>query len=196
MVGHVFQTGRDVDKLKTAEPQYHYEYLAIHDQRRALIRNYTNWYIIGLTISMAVFWVFMWVALTSVNLPLLIFGGVVASFLVWMSHVVSCSIDDGVVALFPRIIFLEILLDYQFYREYLKRRRRGETERRFISKCEAIEITTTDDLWAQICTDFNPRDFPRRRRMFKHYKLMAFGSLAIYWLTIAMIIINTFQEVS
>lgn len=30
--------------------------------------------------------------------------------------------------------------------------------------------------------------------MFKHYKLMAAGSLAIYWLTIGMIVLNTFQE--
>jgi hypothetical protein len=80
MAGRVFSEGRSVEKLRECEPQYHYEYLAMHDQRIALIRNYTNWYIIGLSISTAVFWVFMWVTLTSVNLPLLIFGGVVASF--------------------------------------------------------------------------------------------------------------------
>lgn len=196
MVGRVFQDGRDVDNLKAAAPEYHFEYLAVHSQRAALIRNYTNWYIIGLSISMAVFWVFMWVALTSVNLPLLVFGGVVASFFVWMSHSVSASIDQGVVALYPRIIFLEIILDYHFYRDYLKRRPRGESERRFIEKCEAIQSKTTDELWEQICTDFNPSDFPGKRRMFKHYRLMAWGSLVIYWLTIAMIIFNTFQEVS
>jgi hypothetical protein len=195
MVGRVFQDGRRVDNLKGAEPAYHFEYLAVHDQRLALIRNYTNWYIIGLAISMAVFWVFMWVALTSVNLPLLMFGGVVASFFVWMSHSVSVSIDQGVVALYPRIIFLEILLDYHFYRDYLKGRPGGETERRFIEKCEAIQSATTDELWTQIRAAFDPKDFPRSRRMFRHYRLMALGSLAIYWLTVAMIIYNTFQEV-
>jgi hypothetical protein len=194
MVGRVFQEGRRVDNLKVAEPQYHYEYLAIHDQRLALIRNYTNWYVIGLCASMAVFWVFMWVALTSVNLPLLVFGGAVASFFVWMAHSVSRTIDLGVVALYPRIVFLEIVLDYHFYRDYLKSRPKGDTERRFIEKCEAITPTTTDELWTQICADFNPKDFPRKRRMFRHYALMALGSLAIYWITIAMIIWNTFQE--
>ena len=196
MVGRVFQDGRNVDNLKGAEPEYHFEYLAIHDQRLALIRNYTNWYITGIASSMAVFWVFMWVALTSVNLPLLVFGGMVASFFVWVSHSVSVSIDQGVVALYPRIIFLEIVLDYHFYRDYLKRRPGGETERRFIQKCEAIQSTTTDEMWNQICTDFNPRDFPRQRRMFRHYRLMAWGSLVIYCLTIAMIIANTFREAS
>lgn len=101
MVGRVFEHGRTLDSLASAAQSYHYEYLAIHDQRLALIRNYTNWYILGLAISMAVFWVFMWVALTSVNLPLLVFGGAVASFFVWMSHTVSRSIDQGVVAVYP-----------------------------------------------------------------------------------------------
>jgi hypothetical protein len=194
MADRVISDGRSVANLRTAEPQYHYEYLAMHDQRLALIRNYTNWYIIGLCISMAVFWVFMWVALTSVNLPLLIFGGAVATFFVWMSHAVSRTIDRGVVELYPRIIFLELLLDFHFYRDYLKRRPRGETERRFIEKCEANQSATTDELWTQICADFNPSDFPRRRRMFRHYLAMALGSLAIYWVTIALIVYNTFQE--
>jgi len=194
MVGRVFQQGRELASVAAAAPAYHYEYLAVHDQRRALIRNYTNWYIIGLAVSMAVFWVFMWVALTSVNLPLLVFGGAVSSFFVWMSHSVSRSIDQGVVALYPRIIFLEIVLDYHFYRDYLKRRPGGETERRFIEKCEAIQPETTDELWQRICEDFNPKDFPGSRRMFKHYRLMALGSLAIYWITIGMIVFNTFQD--
>lgn len=195
MAGRVFQKGRNVDKLGVAEPTYHFEYLAIHDQRLALIRNYTNWYILGLAISMAIFWVFMWVALTSANLPLLIFGGVVASFFVWMSHAVSTTIDRSVVALYPRIIFLELVLDYQFYRDYLKQRPGGETERRFIDKCEAIQSATTDELWEQIRALFDPNDFPRGRRIFRHYRLMSWGSLAIYWVTIAMIVYNTFQEV-
>jgi hypothetical protein len=77
----------------------------------------------------------------------------------------------------------------------LKRRPRGETERRFVEKCEASQAATTDELWTQVCAEFNPADFPRRRRMFRQYMLMALGSLAIYWVTIALIIYNTFQEV-
>lgn len=193
MVGRVFTAGRDVDNLRAAEPEYHFEYIAVHDQRRQLIRNYTNWYIIGLAISMALFWVFLWVGLTSANLPLLIFGGIVSTFFVFMSHGVAKSIDDSVVALYPRIIFLEIVLDFQFYRDYLRRRPRGESERRFIEKCEAMVATTTDELWEKICADFTPKDFPRTHRMFRHYRWMAIGSLAVYWPTILIIVANSLE---
>jgi hypothetical protein len=49
---------RDGSKLgATQEPgsNYHFEYVAIHDQRIALIRSYTVWYFIGLPTSIAVF---------------------------------------------------------------------------------------------------------------------------------------------
>lgn len=196
MTGNIFEKGRLVAELKGAPPQYQFEYLAIHEQRASLIRNYTTWYIVGLAVSMAVFWVFMWVALTSVNLPLLIFGGAVASFVVWISHSVSVAIDQGVIALYPRIIFLEIVLDYHFYRDYLRRRQGGGSEQRFIEKCEAVEAETTDELWERISAAFDPRDFPRARRVFRHYRNMAFGSVLIYWVTIAMIVYNTFQEIT
>lgn len=186
---------RQLDHVCEAPPAYHYEYLAVHDQRIGLIRNYTVWYMVGLGVSMAVFWVFMWVALTSVNLPLLIFGGLVASAFVWMAHVVSASIDAGVIGLYPRIVFLELVLDYRFYRDYLRRQTRGETERRFVEACEAIEAETTDDLWAKISALFNPRDFPRGRRIYRQYRWMALGSVVVYWVTIAMIVLNTFQEI-
>lgn len=191
----IFGGRRQLEKICDSEPAYHCEYLAIHDQRIALIRNYTVWYMVGLGVSMAVFWVFMWVALTSVNLPLLIFGGLVASAFVWMSHIVSATIDNSVIALYPRIVFLELVLDYQFYRDFLRRRPGGETERRFIERCEAVEAATTEELWTKISALFHPRDFPRSRRIFRHYKWMALGSVAVYWVSIVMIVINTFQEI-
>ena len=126
----------------------------------------------------------------------LIFGGLVSSGFVWMAHGVSCSIDSGVIALYPRIIFLEIILDYQFYRDYLRRRPRGESERRFIEKCENISAPNTAQLWREIHTDFNSKDFPRSRRIHRHYRWMAFGSVLVYWFTIAATVLNTFTDIT
>ncbi len=196
MTGQIWADGREVDNLSVAEPEYHFEYVAIHNQRIALVKNYTTWYVVGLTVSMAVFWMFLWAGLTSANLPLLIFGGLVSSGFVWMAHGVSCSIDSGVIALYPRIIFLEIILDYQFYRDYLRRRPRGESERRFIEKCENISVPNTAQLWREIHTDFNSKDFPRSRRIHRHYRWMAFGSVLVYWFTIAATVLNTFTDIT
>ena len=196
MAGQIWADGREVGNLSVAEPEYHFEYVAIHNQRIALVKNYTTWYVVGLTVSMAVFWMFLWAGLTSVNLPLLIFGGLVSSGLVWMAHGVSCSIDSGVIALYPRIIFLEIILDYQFYRDYLRRRPRGESERRFIEKCENLSAPNTAQLWREIHTDFNSKDFPRSRRIHRHYRWMAIASVVVYWVTIAVTVLNTFSDIA
>jgi hypothetical protein len=109
---------------------------------------------------------------------------------------VSCSIDDVVIALYPRIIFLEIILDYQFYRDYLRRRPRGESERRFIEKCENISAPNTAHLWREIHTDFNSKDFPRSRRIHRHYWWMAIGSVIVYWATIVITVLNTFTDIA
>ena len=65
MTGRIFEDGRKVDSLKVAEPEYHYEYIAVHAQRVALIRNYTIWYVVGLAISMSMFWLVLWAGATS-----------------------------------------------------------------------------------------------------------------------------------
>ena len=196
MTGQIFQNGRKVDSLTVAEPEYHYEYIAIHNQRVALIRNYTTWYVVGLAISMLMFWVFLWVGIISNFLSLIVLGAIVSTIFIVVAHSVACSIDDGVISLYPRIIFLEIILDYQFYRDFLRRRPRGETERRFIEKCENIKAETTDALWRDIHTDFNSKDFPRSRRIYRHYRWMMLGSIIIYWISGALVVYNSFYNVT
>ena len=115
-------------------------------------------------------------------------GGIISSIISWVTYSISVGVDRDVVALYPRIIFLEILLDYDFYREYLRRSPRGETERSFVEKCENTNAETTDELWREIKNNFNLKDFPGQRRMTKHYKRIAIGSIATYWVTIALIL--------
>ena len=61
--------------------------------------------------------------------PLIVAAGVAASLVVWFAYRVVLTIDRGVVALYPRIVFLELVLGYDFYRDYLRNRPRGDTER-------------------------------------------------------------------
>ena len=161
------QGGRNIGAVQGLEPKYHFEYVAIHDQRIALIRSYTVWYFIGLPTSIAVFSFFIYFGLSIGNIPLIALGGIISSIISWVTYSISVGVDRDVVALYPRIIFLEILLDYDFYQEYLRRSPRGETERSFVEKCENTNAETTDELWREIKNNFNLKDFPGQRRMTK-----------------------------
>ena len=107
------QGGRNIGAVQGLEPKYHFEYVAIHDQRIALIRSYTVWYFIGLPTSIAVFSFFIYFGLSIGNIPLIALGGIISSIISWVTYSISVGVDRDVVALYPRIIFLEILLDCQ-----------------------------------------------------------------------------------
>ena len=99
------------------------------------------------------------------------------------------NIDRGVVALYPRIVFLELVLDYDFYRDYLRNRPRGDTERSFIEKCERIVAPTIADLWDQIYSQFKNQDFPTDRRITSSFQSAAYGSVGLFWIIVAVILL-------
>jgi hypothetical protein len=90
--------------------------------------------------------------------------------------------------LYPRLIFLEIVLGFHSYRDYLRRRPRGDSERAFIETCEQIHAASPSDLWDQINSRFKERDFPADRRITGHFKWAAFLSVALFWVIVAIIL--------
>ena len=164
------------------------EYSAIHDQRLALIRSYNLWYACGHLFALANYWFLLNLSLSLSSRPMLIAAGVSASAIVWFAYRVVLGTDRGVVALYPRIIFLELALGYDFYRDYLRRRPRGDTERSFIEKCEQIEVGSLDELWDQIYSNFNDKDFPGDRRITAQFKSAGYLSVVLFWIIIAIIL--------
>jgi hypothetical protein len=165
------------------------EYKAIHDQRLALIRSYNLWYACGHLFALAFFWLLLNLSLSLSSQPILIAAGIAASAIVWFAYRVVLGIDRGVVALYPRIIFLELALGHDFYRDYLRRRPRGETERSFIEKSEQIEASSIKELWDQIYSNFNDKDFPGDRRITAQFKSAGYLAVALFWIIIALIIV-------
>ena len=165
------------------------EYQVIHQQRMAVIRSYNLWYAFGHVIAHSYFWLLLNLSLTLSSQPLMIATALTASLMIWFAYYVVLTIDRGVVGLYPRIIFLELILDYDFYRDYLRRRDRGETERSFIERCESINAAKTADLWDQVYSLFNEKDFPADRRITAHFKTAAYLSVGLFWVVIAMIIV-------
>ena len=165
------------------------EYKVIHDQRLALIRSYNIWYTFGHTVAHAYFWLMMALSLTLASRPLMIAAAITASLIVLFAYRAVLTSDRSVVALYPRIIFLELILGFDFYRDYLRRRHRGDTERSFIERCESIHPENNADLWDQVYSQFNAKDFPADRRLTAHFKTAGWLSVALFWAVIAMILV-------
>jgi hypothetical protein len=165
------------------------EYKAIHDQRLALIRSYNIWYAFGHGIAHAYFWLMLALSLRISSQPLMIAAAGAASLIVWFAYHVVLTIDRGVVALYPRIVFLEIISGYDFYRDYLRNRPRGDTERSFIETAERIQASSEADLWQQIYSQFREHDFPADRRITAHFKSAALLSVALFWIVVGVILV-------
>jgi hypothetical protein len=180
---------RTIPRRHEASTAHETEYGVIHDQRLAVIRSYNVWYAFGHVVAHAYFWLMLTLSLNLASRPLVFATAVTASLIVWFAYRVVLTIDRGIVCLYPRIIFLELVLGFDFYRDYLRRRPRGDTERSFIETCEAIDASSEADLWQQIYSQFKEQDFPADRRITGHFKTAAYYSVGLFWIVIAMILL-------
>lgn len=165
------------------------EYQVIHRQRMGVIRSYNLWYAFAHLLAHSYFWLLLNLSLTLSSQPLMIATALTASLIIWFAYRVVLTIDRGVVSLYPRIIFLELTLGYDFYRDYLRRRHRGDTERSFIERCEGLHAKNSGELWDQIYSLFNAKDFPADRRITAHFKTAAYLSVGLFWVIIGLILV-------
>ena len=189
MNDQVWNGERRIEEVVRSATIFETEYTALHNQRINLIRSYNMWYAFGFAVSLSSFWVLIYFSLSVSSVPLMVAAAVVASLVAIFAYRVVANIDRDVVALYPRIVFLELVMDMDFYRDFLRRRPRGETERSFIEKSEKIEADTTADLWRKVYAEFNARDFPCSRRLTKHFRLAAILCIIMYWVVIAVILL-------
>lgn len=164
------------------------EYQEVHKQRLALIRSYNMWFAIGCAIAFSSYWLILYLSLTMASRPMLIAGAVVASIIIWFSYRAVLSIDREVVALYPRIIFLELVLGFDFYRDYLRRRPRGNSERSYIERCEQLDAENSQLLWNKIYSLYNQSDFPAGNRLSAHFKKATYLSVILFWVIIVLIL--------
>ncbi len=181
--------GKTSSRPSSASDSGSLEYAEVHEQRMALIRSYNMWYAIGCIIAFGSFWMMLNLSLTIASRPMMIAGAIVASAVIWFTYRAVLSIDREVVRLYPRIVYLEIMLGYDFYRDYLRRRPRGNSERSFVEKSEQLSAENPDQLWDQIYSHFNQNDFPGSRRVSSHFRSATYLSIVLFWLTIALILV-------
>jgi hypothetical protein len=84
-------------------------------------------------------------------------------------------LDQSIVNLYPRIITLELVLDYRFFRAYLHGLK-GNPAKKFIETVEAIEANTVAELNEKVVKAFRAQDFPWRRR---RPPILGIGAIAL-----------------
>ena len=164
------------------------EYREIHAQRRALIQYYNLWFAIGSIIAFGAYWFILNLSFTMASRPMLAAGAIVASAIIWFSYRAVLSIDREVVLLYPRIIYLELILGYDFYCDFLRRRPRGNNERSFIERCEQIEADNPQQFWDKLYSLFNQNDFPADRRLSLHFRKATYLSIGLFWVIVGVIL--------
>jgi hypothetical protein len=179
---------RNTVKTKPGFACHETEYKVLNDQRLAVIRSYNMWYAFGHAVAHGYFWLLLVIGLDLSSQPLVLAAPAVATLIVWFAYKAILVIDRGMIWLYPRLIFLELILDYHSYRDYLRRRPRGDSERAFIETYEQIHAASPADLWDQINSQFKERDFPADRRITGHFKWAAFLSVALFWVIVAIIL--------
>jgi hypothetical protein len=183
---------RNEVRAKPGVASYDTEYKVLHDQRLAVIRSYNVWYGFGHAIAHLYFWLLLFLSLDISSTPLLVAAAITASLIVWFAYRVVLIIDRDVVRLYPRVVFLELVMGHDFYRDYLRNRPRGDTERSFIEECEQIHAATPESLWEQIYSQFKQQDFPADRRITGHFRQAAYLSVALFWVIVAIILQPTY----
>ena len=139
------------------------EYIAIHNQRMALVQIIHLWHQIGFPAALLTFGFFFNQGSINEDIIQIAMAAIFASAIVLFVRIYSVErLDASVVRLYPRIIYLELILDYRFYRHYLKRKEGKEKE--FIDYCEGLDTAVPQTLWNLIEGKFQAKDFPSRRR--------------------------------
>lgn len=190
-------------EIKDEGKYYDIEYTNIHNRRNELVRLQHLWYQIALTTSFILFTALLTVATTSITLDysyLLIYvGTVLATILVWIARYLSLIFDRQVVELYPRIVALELILDYHFYRFYLSTS--GEKMMKFIINCEKIETKsiTPTELWKAVLNnskELKPSDIPPNMRGHNMLDTLSFySSITFVSVALSFIVCNVINIV-
>ena len=171
-------------------PAYQNEYLSIHNTRLEWTKVSMLWLQILYPTSIAVFVSLLTVGINNCK-PVFVFffvffGAFVASLMILGARWNAKRVDRLILDLYPRIITLELLVDYQFYRNYLTRcfeeKKRYEKAKQFIKDYENIEANTTEELSSRSHKLFNRDYFKSASRGYGFIDLVVFGTILAYFI--------------
>ena len=148
----------------------HFEYQSINNERISLIRVMSIWYSITFPASIVIYGFAIQLANEHENSRLILYtGALFASLVVVFALAYAIILDRAIVRMYPRILALEILLGYHFYRQHLKTYNERELKE-LVEKCEGFDTGNAKAFNESVHKAFNDVKFPSRRR--GHLKFM------------------------
>lgn len=166
---------------------FHFEYTNIHNHRLALLKRLDTWHQICIPASFVVFGFFYQLGASRESAILLISAAILSSIIILMMILYARRIDRKIIESYPRILTIEILLGYHFYRDYLGNL--GERESEFVRRCQEITYTCPDQLHEAVSSEFSHCYFPLTTR---HTARLHFGAGVLIAAFIVMALIEVF----
>lgn len=164
------------------------EYAAIQNQRQAIVAAIQLWHQIGWPTALVFFGYLLNASIVSMHsLPILV-GAVASSLIVIFVRVHTWKLDEAVVALYPRLLFIETVLDLHFYRDYLKgREERKDGATSVIEAFQAALSANDETSWADVLKLFDKSAFPSRGRDHDRLTLAAVALVILFfWVAAAV----------
>ena len=163
----------------------HFEYSALHNYRIALTRRVDLWHQIGFPAAFVVFgFFFNWGTAERDGLILLSGAGAASGILFFVKHYTSI-LDQRAIGLYPRIIALELILQFYFFRDYLRtlpQQSPNGAERAFVEQAEALAAQHPDNLYEAIQANFDPTQFTLRPRLLNRLQQASWVLISAFWL--------------
>ncbi len=151
----------DVDLTGTNRGQvYHFEYTNIHNHRLALIRRVDRWHQIAYAAIFVLFSLMLGSETVRSDVQLRLGASLLGSLFLGFVMVYSKRLDNGVVRLYPRLVTLELILDYHFWRDYLGAL--GNREAKVVEKCESETADNSTELNDKVTKNFKRFPFVHR----------------------------------
>ena len=109
-----------------------------------------------------------------------------ATLIILFARYYTSVLDRDMVRLFPRIIFLEIVLGYRFYRDFLRAKDKTGAAGAYIAGCEELEAESPAELWEKVTGDFDPGLFPSTQR---GHRILDWAAMIMVFLFVAIMLL-------
>ncbi|MCB2200195.1 hypothetical protein KQI63_12360 [bacterium] len=166
------------------------EYQMIQAERMALGQHLATWYRLGFTAAIAVLGFAIAAQLgeevESSRKYLLVLGFIFAVAILIHCERNGHRLDRAIVRYYPRLVYLEIILGYDFYISYLTKR--NDWVKRIVSSVK--QSNKPEDKWNYIRVHLPETRFPEKKRGHNYYYLAIGIILSSYIVTICLFWIN------
>jgi hypothetical protein len=168
-----------------------FEYMKIHDQRTALSQYISNYFNGGILYSSAILVAFIGFGKTSgvagATHPLLfVVGGIISISVLFMTILLISSYERAMVSLYPRIVAIELLLNYHFFRHYLLNQ--GGVYKSFVDDCNKLPQTDATEVWESVRKRGESLQYDWKRTTIQLRMFVIYALLVMYIVVVGLMV--------